>query len=46
MLIKNFFFSFFLLLQPHLIGTFEETFMEAIQQLTQWGGIVTGEDTE
>jgi hypothetical protein len=31
---------------PHLLGTFEETFSEAIQQLTQWGGVITGEDTE
>jgi len=31
---------------PHLLGTFDDTFNEAIQQLIQWGGIVLGEDLQ
>ncbi|KAL4074469.1 Man1-Src1p-C-terminal domain-containing protein [Scleroderma yunnanense] len=29
---------------PHLLETFDDTFNEAIQQLTQWGSVVFGED--
>ncbi|KAF9451065.1 hypothetical protein P691DRAFT_808908 [Macrolepiota fuliginosa MF-IS2] len=30
----------------NLLPAFEDTFNEAIQQLTQWGGIIIGEDSE
>ena len=29
-----------------MMTTFDTTFHEAIQQIVQWGGVVTGEDTE
>ncbi|KAG6854312.1 hypothetical protein C0991_008207 [Blastosporella zonata] len=31
---------------PHLLPTFDDTFNEAIQQLTQWGEVIIGEDRE
>ncbi|KAF9464663.1 Man1-Src1p-C-terminal domain-containing protein [Collybia nuda] len=32
--------------KPHLLNTFDDTFTEAIQQLTQWGGIIMTEDLQ
>lgn len=34
------------LLKPHLLNTFDDTFTEAIQQLTQWGGVIMAEDLQ
>ncbi|GBE82226.1 hypothetical protein SCP_0406090 [Sparassis crispa] len=31
---------------PNLLGTLDDTFNEAIQQLIQWGGVFMGEDAE
>ncbi|KAH9951379.1 Man1-Src1p-C-terminal domain-containing protein [Amylocystis lapponica] len=34
------------LFQPSLMGTLDDTFNEAIQQLVQWGGVFMGEDAD